>query len=410
MISFFLLAFKWMRAYIVMRHNSIAKDYLDPLAATWLSLRSFQRFLVFAALTESRNSEDYMALFTYFAFKGAVETIVANGPRQCINAITLYAFINQSLLPKGAPENANTFFSNMRILFQDQSEHAIILFTMLFTLVVWAFSMASLTTAASTYVGYLCHQVDSHLSRYCARKIEKRLRRLLNQPTSESLKDEDRELIQAMQEGRSARWSRNDGMSYMDDHRRQKLGPQPTLPCISEYPVDSPYGWGPGPSPSTSSFSSRCSTCSRSRSSYSSFCSCSSYTSSSGNTNPLPFRHQNRRRSRLSKLYPHVPPPFHQPPTHGRYGQSLRQSSREPRSKIHPVPLEMRTKPEPGVPMGRYKPPPGKIPVKVVPGPMYGGWGQRDDGPVGGLDRDPAGHVGQPAYLDAKYMESIGVR
>ncbi|KAI9651707.1 MAG: hypothetical protein M1831_000522, partial [Alyxoria varia] len=108
-----------------MRQGSVAKDYLDPLAATIQSIRvypggrGYQRFLVFAQLTKSKKGVDYLALFSYFQFKGSVRIILAEGPRQAINALTLYSVMHTNLLSNDKSQTKPSlaqFASNVRVL------------------------------------------------------------------------------------------------------------------------------------------------------------------------------------------------------------------------------------------------------------------------------------------------------
>lgn len=74
-LSFINLGYEAIRATRVIKRNNIAECYMDPLAVRWESARvgkgqGFRRFLVFAALTKSKKGSDYIALFTYFSFKG----------------------------------------------------------------------------------------------------------------------------------------------------------------------------------------------------------------------------------------------------------------------------------------------------------------------------------------------------
>lgn len=70
------LAFEHMRANHVMRRGAVAESYLDPLAVRLECIRmgqkgrGWRRFLVFAELTKSRKGAEFVALFTYFSFKG----------------------------------------------------------------------------------------------------------------------------------------------------------------------------------------------------------------------------------------------------------------------------------------------------------------------------------------------------
>lgn len=68
------LIYEHIRANRAMRSGSVAESFLDHLAAKLESLRIFggkgwKRFLVFAALTESKKGAEYIALFCYFNFQ-----------------------------------------------------------------------------------------------------------------------------------------------------------------------------------------------------------------------------------------------------------------------------------------------------------------------------------------------------
>lgn len=68
------LIYEHIRANRAMRTGSVAESFLDHLAAKLESLRIFggkgwKRFLVFAALTESKKGVEYIALFCYFNFQ-----------------------------------------------------------------------------------------------------------------------------------------------------------------------------------------------------------------------------------------------------------------------------------------------------------------------------------------------------
>jgi Fungal potassium channel len=75
-LSWVILVFEWIRAVRVMKRGSVAESYLDPLAVRVQSIRmgkngkGWRRFLVFTLLTRSRGLTEYVALFTYFSFKG----------------------------------------------------------------------------------------------------------------------------------------------------------------------------------------------------------------------------------------------------------------------------------------------------------------------------------------------------
>ena len=77
--SFVLLAFEWAIAVKVIKGDGVADAYMNAIALQYNCIRGgkgagdtgWKRYLVFARLTKSRGLADYLALFTYFAFKGA---------------------------------------------------------------------------------------------------------------------------------------------------------------------------------------------------------------------------------------------------------------------------------------------------------------------------------------------------
>ena len=85
----------------------------------------------------------------------------AEGPRQIINAVTLYTVMKANLIPVGqhAASQGHTpiaqFFVNVQILADADKQQAVILFGMLFTLVIWVFTAFGLILACLFYVIFL---------------------------------------------------------------------------------------------------------------------------------------------------------------------------------------------------------------------------------------------------------------
>lgn len=218
-----------------MRRGSVAESYLNPLAATLESIRinseasGWRRFLVFAALTKSRKGADYVALFVYFQFQGAVRLILAQGPRQVVNALTLYSVMQANLIPIGS--NAATegrssfeqFFINVKILASKQEEQAIILFTMLFTLVIWVISALSFIAACLLYAGFLWHYIDGGLTNYCRGKIDRRLAKIVSAQVKKALER------QAVRQRKEIERAKKRGHGVVED-----LSRQPALPAIMD--------------------------------------------------------------------------------------------------------------------------------------------------------------------------------
>lgn len=205
-ISWILCAFEWVRAIRVIRRGGIAESYMDPLAVTLQSMRpqGFKRFLVFAELTKSKKGVDYIALFVYFQFKGAIRVILAEGARQVVNALTLYSVMQADFIPTG--DHAATsgrssivqFFFNVKTLAESDREQAVVIFSMLFTLVIWVISALSLIIALVMYILFLWHYVpqsDGRLSIYCRRKIDRRLEKIVGQKVKKALEDQEKKRL-----------------------------------------------------------------------------------------------------------------------------------------------------------------------------------------------------------------------
>lgn len=204
-LSFIFLFFRWLRAIRVMRQSGVANSYLDPLAVRIQSARmgkegrGWKRFLVFAELTKSRKGADYVALFAHYSFEAWLRIILAEGPRQVVNAVTLYSVMQLNLIPKGenGVKQGHTpiiqFFVNVGVLADSNKEQAVILFGMLWTLLIWVISMLQLIIAVILYLVFLWHHIpsaDSSLTKYCRRKINGRLERIVKAKVDKAIAKE----------------------------------------------------------------------------------------------------------------------------------------------------------------------------------------------------------------------------
>ncbi|KAL9113565.1 MAG: hypothetical protein Q9227_002303 [Pyrenula ochraceoflavens] len=172
-----------------MKKGGVAQSYLDPLAVRVQSARitkegrGWKKFLVFAELT-----------------KTWLRICFAEGPRQVINAITLYSVLQLNLVPEGdhAAKDGHTpvvqFFVNIQALADKNREQAVILFGMLFTLIVWVITAINLIIACLLYLLFLWHHVpssDRGLKGYCRRKINGRLERIVKIKVNKALRKEN---------------------------------------------------------------------------------------------------------------------------------------------------------------------------------------------------------------------------
>ncbi|KAL9127128.1 MAG: hypothetical protein Q9217_003936 [Psora testacea] len=240
-LSWILLVYRWWRALRAMRTGVITASYLDPLAVRIESVRlgkgqGWRRFLVFTALTKGRKGSEYVALFTYFSFEAWLRIVFAEGPRQVINALTLYSVLQAKLIPVGAhaPNDGHTpvvqFFVNVKILANASTQQATILFGMLYVLIIWLFSAISLALAFLMYITFLWHHIpsaDGSLTRFCRRKIEKRLNQIVRQRVDKAIAKEHKARIEQVATGGTGA---SVGMPATDFKR------QPTLPVLDTNP------------------------------------------------------------------------------------------------------------------------------------------------------------------------------
>lgn len=79
LMSYVLIIVDWFPAQKVIRRGGVADAYMNVVALRWSCVwggkdkddTGWRRFLVFARLTKQRGKTDYIALFTYFSFKGS---------------------------------------------------------------------------------------------------------------------------------------------------------------------------------------------------------------------------------------------------------------------------------------------------------------------------------------------------
>lgn len=148
--SIVLLAIDWFRAIRVIKSDGVAEAYMDLIAVGFNCIwggkgkedTGWKRFLVFSRLTKSRGVVDYLALFTYFAFKGWVRIIFAEGPRVVINALTFISVTQADVIVhSGQWDGWDKFGKNVQALYDENKLQVMILGTMAFTSLFWVMAV-----------------------------------------------------------------------------------------------------------------------------------------------------------------------------------------------------------------------------------------------------------------------------
>ncbi|CAO1614983.1 unnamed protein product [Parajaminaea phylloscopi] len=166
--SFLLLAYEAHKCRAIVRSRDISYAYTNVMANNYYSLRSYDHFCLFSQINNSTKKQDEIAFFIFFTFKGWKRLIVADGPRQVINALTLYGLLE-----------VNKFSTNVYDYYNGSIFTAIMLLTMIFTVVIFAGSAILLLVASVMYLPLLCY-IKGNLKEYCCHKIDKRITELVH--------------------------------------------------------------------------------------------------------------------------------------------------------------------------------------------------------------------------------------
>lgn len=216
--SFLLLAYESRKAKKIIASRDISYAFTNVMANNYYSLRSYAHFCFFDHISNSTKTSDDFAFFVFFVFKSWKRVLLADGPRQTINALTLYA-IYVSQRDQGKWYDISKYFKGNQL-----STSALTISTF-FTVVVFAGSLLLLVVAAICYVPLLCH-IRGNLKEYCCHKVDKRISTVIKRRQKQRLAD-------------AAKLAQKEAMGDFS-HLKNKKGefiaqplPQPTLPNLS---------------------------------------------------------------------------------------------------------------------------------------------------------------------------------
>ncbi|KAG0660216.1 hypothetical protein C6P46_004670 [Rhodotorula mucilaginosa] len=214
-VSFLLALWDARKARAIVKSRDISYAFTNVMAHNWYALRSYNHHCFFSQINKSKKRKDSLAFFVFFTFKGWKRLLLADAPRQVINAITLYSF--------GASQNWTT---DLSAYFTGSVLKVTALSTMLFTVVIFAISAVCLLVAAVIYVPLLC-TIQGNLKEYCCHKVDKRI--------SELMKRRNRRRL--AREADIARREARGDFSHLKDKTGRMVRaprPQPTLPSVSD--------------------------------------------------------------------------------------------------------------------------------------------------------------------------------
>jgi hypothetical protein len=184
--------------------------------------------------------------------------LVCSGPRQVINALTLYsvyrAYFEETVKAGDTIDKSlSDFFERFAVDYQQ----ALILGGMTFTLIIWIFSLFFLIAAILFYILFLWHwipQADGGLGGYCERKVNKALVKIVTKKVNKALAKEQTarqkaEYKMAMKLGEKAPLERQATLPTLPDvggPGGDKLPEMPTLQRSETFSTLPAYASRPG--------------------------------------------------------------------------------------------------------------------------------------------------------------------
>ncbi|KAH6582316.1 hypothetical protein BASA61_008600 [Batrachochytrium salamandrivorans] len=160
-LSFILLFFEWRKAMAIIRSRDISYAFTSTVAYRYYTIRSFPHYCFFSQIQNSRKTTDIVAFFVFFRFKGWKRLLLAEFPRQFLNAISILVtldsctkkdFRNDFLIFK----LGKAYGSAMQLSGAEYSTKKATLILSTITVTVWIVSALSLLLAFFMYIPLLC--------------------------------------------------------------------------------------------------------------------------------------------------------------------------------------------------------------------------------------------------------------
>jgi hypothetical protein len=218
--SFLLLAYEARKTKKIIASRDISYAFTNVMANHYYSLRSYDHFCFFDHISNSTKTSDDFAFFIFFTFKSWKRVLLADAPRQTINALTLYAIYLVKRKNPGKWYEIGKWFANNKSM-----STSILTVTTFLTVLVFAGSLLLLIAAGVCYIPLLCH-IQGNLKEYCCHKVDKRIGAVIKRRQKQRLADAAK-LAQKEAQG---------DFSHLKNKKGQMIAkplPQPTLPNLS---------------------------------------------------------------------------------------------------------------------------------------------------------------------------------
>ncbi|KAJ3086587.1 hypothetical protein HK102_012871 [Quaeritorhiza haematococci] len=189
-LSFILLFVDWKKAQVIIRSRDIAYAFTSTIAFRYYVIRSYPHYCFFQQINNSKRTVDILAFWVFFGFKGWKRLLLAEFPRQFLNALNLIDLYRASL--QNVDTNLDMVTRSIRavqnIMAQSNNAQLIAHSLSLFTVTIWLMSFCSLLVAFIVYIPLLC-QIRGNLKEYCCHKIDKRIAELLKKKSRRRMEE-----------------------------------------------------------------------------------------------------------------------------------------------------------------------------------------------------------------------------
>lgn len=213
-LSIVLLIWDWIFAIRIIRRKNISFAFTNLIANRVYSLKSYDHHCLFYKLSSSSHKSNQLAFWVFFSFIGWKRLLLSEGPRQAINALTVFSVLSTRDFSFSPASYSNiTPFQWTVLGFMSLS------------LLIWLFSFARFCIASLLFFPLLCH-IQGGLTEFVVRKIDKRIERIIEKARKKRLE----RYARARASDRDSRSS--NGKKQTLTRSKSILKESPTLPSI----------------------------------------------------------------------------------------------------------------------------------------------------------------------------------
>ena len=206
--QFLLLLYHWIWAIRAYRSKNIALAYVNGIARTLYSFRSYDYHCFFLEI-EQDNFFDWACFLCYSELDGALQILLADTPRQVVNILTLRKY---------ATDGNNSIPGNIRNIAETNLRLSIILSFMLLSVAIWCIFFFQFLLGVCMYIPVyvrIRRRGFKRLKRYCCAVVKETVR-LLVLKYHKPMRDFEKESLDVKDIDNSySSYSSSDGYEYM---------------------------------------------------------------------------------------------------------------------------------------------------------------------------------------------------